>query len=156
MESAGFSHACAWRTTNRPKWAVVRGISDRGFETKKYHLEAATIAAEWLLGFITEGADYLLGQAPQSKTKMDIGATMPDWNRLYSLLEEEEKKNMFVGKRRFIMKTLSSNNADILALNYAISDGGIHEYERENTKNTGRSTTAIRLDKSSHFWYSRT
>jgi len=155
MESAGFSHACSWRTTNKPNWAVIRGISDHGFEADKYHLEAATIAAAWLLGFITEEAGRLLGIPPQSEIKIDISATTTDWNRLYSLLDKEEKKNIFVGKRRFIMETLVSNNADILALNHAINDEGIYEYELENPKKTGRSTTAIRLDKGSPFWYGR-
>lgn len=154
MESAGFSHACA-RRINQPNWAVIRGISDHGIhEQKKYHLAAATIAAEWLRGFITENTGGLLSLAPQGQiSTAQIDIEEADLQGLYSLLEQEEKKNLFVGKRRFIRETLRSDDGAIRALEYAISRDGIKEYEVKTGAQTGwHSTTAIRLDKGSGIW----
>ncbi len=148
MESAGFAHGCVQRT-DRPLWTVVRGISDHGYEEKKYHLAAATVAAEWLRGFITEMGEELLGRVPQGPiSTTEIGVDQSDLQRLYLLLEQEEKRNFFVGKRRFIKKNLGSDLEAIRALNYGISRGEIKEYEVKSPK-TGRRTTAIRLDRGS-------
>lgn len=146
MESAGFAYGCAQRT-DRPLWTVVRGISDHGYEEDKHHLAAATVAAEWLRGFIAERGEELLGRvsrAPISTT--EIGVDQSDLQRLYLLLEQEEKRNFFVGKRRFIRENLGSDPELIRALNYGISRGEIKEYEVKSPK-TGRRTTAIRLDR---------
>jgi len=144
MESAGFSHACARRTT-QPKWTVIRGISDYGIQgEKKYHLAAATIAAEWLRGFLTEAAPGLLDA--RKRTHMLIKKS--DLRQLYSLLKKEQNRNIFVGKGRFIRTNLRSLPKLIRALHHAIRRGRIKEYEIPNPK-TGRTTTAIRLDMTS-------
>jgi nucleoside phosphorylase len=148
MESAGFSHACS-RRINNPNWAVIRGISDHGIDgTDKYHLAAATIAASWLQGFITKGAVKLLGG--ESKDRF-ADAQLPinehHLKRICLYLELEQKNNLFVGKRRFIRKILKSDSNSILALEYAIMNNIIKEYEISNPKKAGHYTTAIKLDK---------
>jgi len=150
MESAGFSHACA-RGTRSPSCSVVRGISDHGIDGgEKYHLAAATIAAEWLRGFITDGAEGLLGG--RFRPKRTAVVTRPDLKRLYLILAEQEGKNFFVGKRRFIKQTLGSDVKAIQALEYAISRGGIKEFEVKKEGQPGSATTAIRSDPTSEVW----
>lgn len=148
MESAGFSHACA-RRINNPNWAVIRGISDHGIEgTDKYHIAAATIAAVWLQGFITKGAATLLNRELRGGI---LDAQLPfekdQLQKICSLLEQEEKTNLFVGKRRFIREILRSDDKAIRALEYAIMKSIIKEYEIKNPKKAGHFTTAIKLDK---------
>jgi len=153
MESAGFSHACARRTI-QPLWAVIRGISDHGIDgVEKYHPAAATIAAEWLRGFLTEGVGRLLDgrRAKRKITKTQIRINKRDLRQLYSLLKEEESRNNFVGKGRFIRTALRSDPKAIQTLEYAIRHGGIKEYQRPNRK-TGRPTNIIGLDIRSSLW----
>jgi len=161
MESAGFSYGCHKRT-NGPYWAVVRGISDHGIAgTEKYHKEAATVAAVWVRVFVRNMWKYL---TPTTRGS-GHAALAPElsgynWDRLRGLLEEAERTNIFVGKRRFIRDVLGGADKDIQALAVAIEMGGIQEYERyddrEAQDGSERRGTAVRLDKSSRFWYSKT
>jgi nucleoside phosphorylase len=144
MKSAGFSHACAKRT-NEPNWTIIRGISDHGIDgEKKYHMAAATIAAEWLKGFITKD-EGVFGSKPRGKI------LKTNLQQIYELLEQEQKKNLFVGKRRFIRVNLCSDYTKIRTLEHAINQAVIKEYEVKNPRKEGHTTTAIRLDKESKF-----
>lgn len=151
MESAGFSHGCSDRTA-RPRWTVIRGISDHGIQgTDKCHLAAAAVAAEWLRGFILRGLGEL-HPTGSSTPEPDVFLTPDtyDWDKLYSQMEAEEGRNLFVGKGAFIRGVLRGERRDIQALAYAIGKGGIIEYEIASR--TGRPTTAMKLDKESTFW----
>jgi hypothetical protein len=151
MESAGFSHGCS-DSTVQPCWTVIRGISDHGIQgTDKFHLAAAAVAAEWLRGFILRGLGEL-HPTGSSTPEPDVFFT-PDtynWAKLYSQMEAEERRNLFVGKGAFIKRVLGGKGRDIQALAYAIGQGAIIEYEISSR--TGRPTTAMKHDRDSTFW----
>jgi len=152
MESAGFSHGCSYRE-NPPLWTVVRGISDHGVEGEpKYHLAAATVAGQWLRGFIENGLGRIhpAGSGEFDQDSSELMRTY-NWKRLYNALFTKERRNDFVGKGRFIREELGSQARDIKALELAISKGAIVEYEIPSE--TGRSRSVIRLDKQHEFWY---
>lgn len=157
MESAGFAYACSNRTElNIPKWAIIRGISDHGIkDEKKYHLEAAKIAAKWLQIFIEEGTEYLI--YPDRKKidiniKEQIGIESADLKKLYSLLEEAESRNKFISEKWFIREILNKNEINIKVFQFAIMEGGIKKRKIDNPENPDWSTTAIKLDKKNVLW----